>query len=52
MGDHLESINIYCLLQFGYDWQKYQANEANLPNFTAQLDVSEKLNCFVSFHSF
>ena len=34
MGDHLGSIH-FVFFQFGYDWQKYQANQAN---FTAQLE--------------
>ena len=36
MGDHL-GFKHFTYFQFGCDWQKYYANQANLPNFTNQL---------------
>ena len=47
MGDHLGSKH-FAFFQFGYDWQKYYANWANLPNFTNQLEFRK--NSIVSFH--
>ena len=37
-----------CLFQFGNDWQKYEANEANKPDFSAQFEFGKTSNAIAS----